>query len=291
MRMIRFIVIFLITTFFIVASPALAQPVSECKNIPPVHHRMFGISGPSRQGDGVENTITGIQATYDDGGRWFETDIQQLENRKGEWGQGTFVLFHDATLDRTTPDTGPIRERRYSELPLTNAGLQIPKLSHAFKWLRDHPRTHLLIEIKMRLQWTKIVALLKRYDFDHTNRVMFDIGGADAPGGRKHDVAVAMHDKLGPYAVTGVKRWDSANRPATWIRNFGTMARLDLQQGIDNKTKLIKAGVKWRFSKILNGNSKLSPAQMWRRAVESGAFTQILTERTAQYREWCKRVS
>lgn len=271
------------------SAPASAQPVTACEHVPPVHHRMHGRSGEARQGDGLENTIAGMRRTYRRaGGRWFETDLQVLIDRRGRRGKGRMVLFHDYTLDRTTDETGVLRHLTYRQLPLTTADQPIPTFGQALTWISNHDHTHLLVEIKMPLPWGQVVKALKRYNFDGTHRIMFDIGGGEKQM-RKHRVALDMKDHLGPYAVTGLKRWDPKRRPATYLRRFGTSVRLDLDQGIDHKRALVRAGVTTRFTKIINGSPKQPPGPLWRRAVESGAFTHIITERTGEYLDWCAR--
>lgn len=272
----------------LIPAPSWAQPASACRHIPPVHHRMYGIN-THRDGDGLENTIEGMRRTYHAGGRWFETDVQPLTSNPGVFRAGRMVLFHDRTLDRTTDATGPIRRLTYRELPRTTAGQRIPTLGEAFDWISRHPGTHLLVEIKAWLRWSRVIRLLQRYGFDHTRRVLFDMIGVekDSP---KHRVALTMKRRLSPYVTTGLKSWDPDRRPARYVRKFGTSIRMPLELGIQHKRDLIDAGVTTRFTKVLNGTPREPARVRWYWAVTSGAFTHIITEQTKAYLGWCARM-
>ncbi|MEX3610914.1 glycerophosphodiester phosphodiesterase family protein [Rothia sp. LK2588] len=62
-----------------------------------------------------ENTLAAIGAGADHGVRWFETDVDVI-------GDGTAVVLHDPTLDRTTNRTGPATALTAADLPDVDAG-------------------------------------------------------------------------------------------------------------------------------------------------------------------------
>lgn len=67
-----------------------------------------------------ENTLAGFQACFEAGATWTETDVCLL-------GDGTPVIFHDATLDRCTNRSGSIASIRADDLGTINANQQFPE--------------------------------------------------------------------------------------------------------------------------------------------------------------------
>lgn len=62
-----------------------------------------------------ENTLTAFELAYRTGVQWLETDVDLLKD-------GTPILLHDATLDRTTNTSGPVSARTSQDLPAIDAG-------------------------------------------------------------------------------------------------------------------------------------------------------------------------
>ncbi|MDR6939177.1 glycerophosphodiester phosphodiesterase family protein [Arcanobacterium hippocoleae] len=62
-----------------------------------------------------ENTLSAIRMTADQGGKWFETDVDIL-------GDGTPVIIHDTLLDRTTNKSGYFYDLSIEDLPKIDAG-------------------------------------------------------------------------------------------------------------------------------------------------------------------------
>lgn len=62
-----------------------------------------------------ENTREAFEGAYALGYRWIETDVHRSAD-------GELVVFHDATLDRTTDGTGPVNARTVAELRELDAG-------------------------------------------------------------------------------------------------------------------------------------------------------------------------
>jgi glycerophosphoryl diester phosphodiesterase len=265
-------------------------PTSACKDIPPVHHRMWGIRG-QREEDGNENTIWGMNQTYQEGTRWFETDVQvlltkeeQQARRDGTWTgghNGAMILFHDGTLQRTTHEKGRIRNLTYDDLPLTSDGRKIPTLHDAIRWIYEHPGTHLLVEVKMKLPWRRVNDLLDRYNFAGTDRIIFDIGKA---GDLKYEVALKAAEHLN--AITGSKNWPEGY-PASWLTQFGRTVRLNFPQALEYRYRLEELGIDYRFSKVANGTENRTPQEQWAHMVQSGGFRFILTEMSKEYLDWC----
>jgi glycerophosphoryl diester phosphodiesterase len=73
-----------------------------------IAHRGFSARAP-------ENTMVAIEAAIAHGADAVEFDVHVTRD-------GVPVLFHDATLERTTNASGPVRERSYDELRGLDAG-------------------------------------------------------------------------------------------------------------------------------------------------------------------------
>jgi len=63
-----------------------------------------------------ENTLVAFQRAVD----WWHADVLELDVQPTRDGEA--VVFHDATLDRTTDAAGPIADRSYQELVQVDAG-------------------------------------------------------------------------------------------------------------------------------------------------------------------------
>ena len=66
-----------------------------------------------------ENTMTAFQGAVDLGYRYLETDIRASKD-------GHLMVFHDATLERTTDRTGKVKLLTRAELELLDAGIPVP---------------------------------------------------------------------------------------------------------------------------------------------------------------------
>ncbi|MEM1414813.1 MAG: glycerophosphodiester phosphodiesterase [Myxococcota bacterium] len=123
-------------------SPTPSRPFfgpSEARPMPWAHR-----GGAQRY---PENTLIAFEGSYAMGYRWFETDVQLAKD-------GTIVVHHDLTLDRTTDGTGPVAERTLQELkaldagcrftpdgrtyPYTGRGATVPTLEEVLFFRPDH---------------------------------------------------------------------------------------------------------------------------------------------------------
>ena len=66
-------------------------------------------------GHAPENTLASLRAAHELGIEWVEFDVMLT-------AEGTPVLFHDETLDRTTDGTGRLADRRWEDLRGLDAG-------------------------------------------------------------------------------------------------------------------------------------------------------------------------
>lgn len=130
---------------------------------PIAHRALHGVAGP-------ENSAAAIRAAID-AGYGIELDLQISAD-------GVAMVFHDATLDRLTAETGPVRARTAAELgaiALAN-GEAIPSLRAVLEQVAG--RVPVLIEIK-------------------------DQSGCLGPGfdALEQDTAAALDRYVGPVAV------------------------------------------------------------------------------------------
>lgn len=85
----------------------------QAKHTPTLNRTIFAHRGLNRVAP--ENTLPAFQAAADAGATWIEADVDTL-------GDGTPVVIHDTTLDRTTNRTGSIYDLRASDLSEVDAG-------------------------------------------------------------------------------------------------------------------------------------------------------------------------
>ena len=85
-------------------------------------------------GERPENTLSAFSRAVELGADAIELDVRLARD-------GTAMVIHDATLDRTTDERGPVRARDASEL----ARLGLPTLAEV---IEGFPATELLIELK-----------------------------------------------------------------------------------------------------------------------------------------------
>lgn len=95
-----------------------------------------------------ENTIAAFRLAFEAGVTWLETDVDLL-------GDGTPVIIHDATLDRTTTARGPVSELTAADLPIDAgssfspafAGEPLPTLRELVDFL-NRTGMHCNVELK-----------------------------------------------------------------------------------------------------------------------------------------------
>lgn len=90
--------------------PAIATPTS---NIPTIGRTVFAHRGLSSQAP--ENTFAAFRKAVDAGADWIETDVDIISD-------GTPIIIHDTTLDRTTNRSGVIYDLESVDLESIDAG-------------------------------------------------------------------------------------------------------------------------------------------------------------------------
>src|SRR5207247_2483164 len=97
-----------------------------------------------------ENTLASFASALEVGAQIVEFDVQLTRD-------GTPVVIHDPTLDRTTTGTGPVREKTLAEARAVSAGYprrfgsahageRVPTLAEVLAFLRG--RARMIVEIK-----------------------------------------------------------------------------------------------------------------------------------------------
>ncbi|MFE7553559.1 glycerophosphodiester phosphodiesterase [Streptomyces gardneri] len=109
-----------------------------------------------------ENTLISDEVARRGGARWIENDVQPS-------GDGVPYILHDATVDRTTDGTGPIRSltsARIDELDAGSwfapayAGARVPTLAAQLADLRERGG-NLLLEIKGRHSHAEVARIVQ----------------------------------------------------------------------------------------------------------------------------------
>lgn len=120
------------------ASPSRSRKPKK-EPVPPVAvPRIFAHRGMSSLAP--ENTLAAFRACADHGVKWFELDVDVLAD-------GTVVVIHDATLDRTTSGTGRVAEKTWDDVKDLDTGSwfdpafsgeRIPTLRQVIELMNEH---------------------------------------------------------------------------------------------------------------------------------------------------------
>ena len=115
--------------------------------------RVFGHRGSPGFPRFGENTLTSFRKALDAGAAGIELDVRRC-------GDGTIVVIHDATIDRTTNGAGPVSGLSYAQLSRFDAGHgdSIPRLDAVLDDVG--PRGITNIELKEFGMATEIVRLI-----------------------------------------------------------------------------------------------------------------------------------
>jgi glycerophosphoryl diester phosphodiesterase len=114
---------------------------------------LFGHRGAS--GEAPENTRIAFELAWRQGVPYLEMDCHATRD-------GEIVILHDATIDRTTEESGPVRDRSFAELerldagyrfspageggfPYRGQGIRIPRLASVLEWF---PEARINLEVK-----------------------------------------------------------------------------------------------------------------------------------------------
>lgn len=103
--------------------------------------RLFSHRGGRMEHD--ENTLEAFQASYDAGYRGFETDIRMTAD-------GTLVITHDSSLERTTNGSGTVEEKSAAEIRQlrTKQGNKVLFLDELLDFLKDKKGLYVEFEMK-----------------------------------------------------------------------------------------------------------------------------------------------
>lgn len=142
------------------------------KNIYVAAHRGWPAKYP-------ENTMESFKAAEAIGVDQLELDVRVTKDNE-------LVIIHDATVDRTTNDTGLVCEKTLAELKALDAGshkgeefkdCQIPTFIEFMDWIKDHPTMTLDVELK---EWPTEGHEEIAYDVcDRVLKILDDYGYAD----------------------------------------------------------------------------------------------------------------
>ncbi|MHA7175037.1 glycerophosphodiester phosphodiesterase [Arthrobacter sp. Sr24] len=120
---------------------ASAQPLA-------IAHRGFS-------GDGLENSVVAFKAALELGYQYVETDINTTAD-------GVAMVFHDASLDRTTDKQGIIAELPYSQVSQARIGGQEP-IATLEEFIVALPEARFNIDIKDAGSVAPLIAAIEKY--------------------------------------------------------------------------------------------------------------------------------
>jgi glycerophosphoryl diester phosphodiesterase len=163
-----------------------------------------------------ENTIYSFRKALDEGADGFEFDVRRC-------GDGTIVVVHDHTVDRTTNGTGRVAELSYEQLRVLDAGHggPIPRLADVLELFGS--RCILNIELKEKGLAAGVKDLVAAAGCSHNVIVSaFDTDDNDAASNSTWDELQLFHPEI---------------RTALLATNF-TISRLGIESFIDHACRL-----------------------------------------------------
>ncbi len=226
-----------------------------------------------------ENAIETFDHALKYGPALIELDIVQLKD-------GTLVLMHDDTLDRTTTGTGSIKQKTWDEIKdlhlkdndgnVTN--FHIPTLRSVLKWGKG--RALLNLDFKRGTDFTKVAELVRETGtLDHVIAISYNMDMAKALHAAHPDMAMSVSindlddiarikesglplDRL--VAWTGLRELDVSIYQAIhnegWFATVGTLG-FD-ENGIDNQ--IIASGNEQRYQQlIVSGGDIIATDRHW----------------------------
>ena len=104
-----------------------------------------------------ENSIIAFEKALDSGANCIEFDVRKSKD-------GNLIILHDPTLDRTTRNSGLIKNLHLNEIKeirTKNDGSNIPTLSEILKTLKG--KTKFMIELKVDNIYDKIIRIVNHF--------------------------------------------------------------------------------------------------------------------------------
>jgi glycerophosphoryl diester phosphodiesterase len=137
----------------------------------PAAPQLFGHRGAS--GEAPENTLPSFELAWQQGVRFLEMDCHATRD-------GEIVVFHDATLERTTDGRGALRALSWHELSRLDAGFRFTPDGESFPFRGKGVRVPLLSEVLRALPDARINLEVKQAEPAIAGRVLDVIRAADA---------------------------------------------------------------------------------------------------------------
>ena len=143
------------------------NPLLDLSSQPVIAHRGASASAP-------ENTLAAFELAVQQGADAFELDVRLTRD-------GAPVVIHDATLQRTTSLTGPVRARTLAELRAADAGHWYTPDGGRTRPCRDHGvRIPTLAEVLWTFPAMPVLIEVKEPDVQHAvQRVLVDEGACE----------------------------------------------------------------------------------------------------------------
>lgn len=143
------------------------NPLLDLSARPVIAHRGASAHAP-------ENTLPAFELALRQGADAFELDVRLTRD-------GAPVVMHDATLERTTSLTGPVRARTLAELRMADAGRwYTPDAGRTMPWRDQGVRIPTLAEVLWAFPAMPILIEVKEPEVQHAvHRVLVDEGACE----------------------------------------------------------------------------------------------------------------
>lgn len=133
--------------------------------------RLFGHRGAA--GMAPENTLISFERALHDGATAIELDVQESRD-------GTIVVLHDDTLERTTDGVGPVRGKTFAQLIELDAGFRYTPDGRSYPYRSRSIRIPALEEYLSRFPQAKTIVEIKKLEPESLERLVDLIESVDA---------------------------------------------------------------------------------------------------------------
>jgi glycerophosphoryl diester phosphodiesterase len=180
--------------------------------------QVFGHRGSA--GTHPENTMISFQHAVEVGANGIEFDVQRVKD-------GTIVIIHDETVDRTTTGKGWVKDFTYKGLQKLDASYKfkkqygickIPSLNELFEWSTNFPNLLLNIEFKNGIieyngMEEEVINMAEKYHL--SNRIIFS---------SFNHYSIVKCKMLAPHIETAALFMEGLYQPWEYAKHVGAEA-------------------------------------------------------------------
>jgi glycerophosphoryl diester phosphodiesterase len=262
-----------------------SQMYQACHTMTVLDHR--GAVGPIDRIGPNENTLEAMEATYEAGGVWVETDMQLTRDNQ-------VVDLHDARLEDKTDGTGKVslRPGRYISGLQTPAGSKVPFLVDMIGFMEDHPSMYGQWEFKTYKDWAPKVlksTVNAVADAGLEDRIHFTSGSLNLlkrirdinPNFELNWIGFDTRPNLHEAAVAGIPQVN-----VTYEQGFGAYHGYKSYIGAARHQKVAGTGKPLQVSIRSHADGVGDNGQVWSKGIKLHA-SQFVVQDHNKYRRWC----